>query len=465
MRIQYRVAVFVCLFAIAGGILLWHPIPGIGQIVTPTATPTPVSTAIFVPSANPLAHTIYSKIDARGVELTARRTSNSKTFLDGRTYVLDIFEGPIHYYDHGWQDINTAFDARGEIHSAPYDLEVYLTGMPGFHMTSKTAGEYIVRLDKAVSASPRATTPIIEGSTIMWPNLFTDTDVVIEAQSGRVTMYRIIKSDKAPLIYDVMITELQSGLRLRDIPTATDANWQQLKMETEKIDGGRRETLKLEPVAGELEPISYPITDSTTIDEDVPAGADDCTVYTGSKAFVNDTDYHSAGNRDSSTNGFMGSAQRFTTVAVPNSATIDTAYLTYQSNGSLSTTTCNTVIDGEDVDDATQITNQGDWEGRDRTTANVAWNNIGAWTGGSDYNSPEIKTVIQEIVDRDGWASGNAMQLFWSDYEGQGSDADARRDAKSYDKDSSNCPKLHIEYTEGATPTPTPTPGAAPQIF
>lgn len=42
------------------------------------------------------------------------------------------------------------------------------------------------------------------------------------------------------------------------------------------------------------------------------------------------------------------------------------------------------------------------------TTATVAWT-PGAWTTGVRQDSPELKTILQEIVNQPGWVSGNAV--------------------------------------------------------
>ncbi len=52
--------------------------------------------------------------------------------------------------------------------------------------------------------------------------------------------------------------------------------------------------------------------------------------------------------------------------------------------------------------------------------------------------TPDLSTIMQEIVDRDGWQSGNAMAFM---VEGTG-----RRTAVSYNGDSAKAPKLYVRY-------------------
>ena len=141
-----------------------------------------------------------------------------------------------------------------------------------------------------------------------------------------------------------------------------------------------------------------------------------------------------------------GTGQRFLNVTIPKGATIVTAYLTFTCRGSTSADTVNSKIKGEAADNAATFVNEADFLTRSWTTAVVSWNAIPAWTLDTEYNSPEIKTIIQEIVNRAGWASGNAMVLLWEDFDGN-TVGTADRRPYSYDGSTTKCAKLHIEYT------------------
>jgi hypothetical protein len=144
----------------------------------------------------------------------------------------------------------------------------------------------------------------------------------------------------------------------------------------------------------------------------------------------------------------MGGGMRFTNVTIPQGASITAAYLTLRSRYTTSVTVVNSRIKGEAADNAATFSTEADFNGRARTTASVDWDNIPAWTNGVDYNSPGIKTIIQEIVNRSGWASGNALVIFWDDFDDRSTHAnDACRLAKCYAQGAATAPKLHIEYT------------------
>ena len=144
----------------------------------------------------------------------------------------------------------------------------------------------------------------------------------------------------------------------------------------------------------------------------------------------------------------MGAGARFKNILIVNGATITEAHLTLRCNSSTSGTVVNSRVSAEDVDDAITFADDADafdtrWAAR--TTARVDWDAIPAWTSGVDYDSPDIKTVIKEIVDRGGWASGQDIVIFWEDFEQRSTEATSCfRQAFSYDGSAEFAPKLVI---------------------
>lgn len=159
-----------------------------------------------------------------------------------------------------------------------------------------------------------------------------------------------------------------------------------------------------------------------------------------------------AGRYDSS-NYQYGMGLRFNNVTIPKSATISSAYLTLTASSSYSGSGCYTRIRAENVDNATTfIDNSGTFDVRwaNSTTAVVDWDTIPSWTAGSIYNSPEIKTVVQEVINRAGWSSGNSIVIFWEDFDFRSVNAaNNLRAAVSYDGTALLSPKLYIDYVTG----------------
>jgi len=136
----------------------------------------------------------------------------------------------------------------------------------------------------------------------------------------------------------------------------------------------------------------------------------------------------------------------FTAVNVPQGATITAAKLTFIAAQNVSGTTANARIYAEAADGpAASFTNKADYEARiaNLTTEYVDWSSIGAWTQESSYDTPDITDVIQEIVDRAGWVSGNNITVFIKD---NASSTSAYRQPDSYDY-GSKFPVLSVTYS------------------
>jgi hypothetical protein len=148
---------------------------------------------------------------------------------------------------------------------------------------------------------------------------------------------------------------------------------------------------------------------------------------------------------------------RFTSVAVPRGATITRAYLQFEADEAQSELT-NLAIQGQAADNAAVFgTASGNISTRARTVASVAWSPP-AWglvsEAGPNQRTPELATVVQEIINRTGWASGNALALIIT---GSG-----HRTARAYEGKPTGTPLLHIEYDNG--PPQPPTNATAPTI-
>lgn len=71
-------------------------------------------------------------------------------------------------------------------------------------------------------------------------------------------------------------------------------------------------------------------------------------------------------------------------------------------------------------DDAANPTNLSTAQAKVLTTAYVDWT-PGAWTGGTPVAGPDISAVIQEVINRSGWASGNHLAVVISNIGAIGS--------------------------------------------
>ena len=143
---------------------------------------------------------------------------------------------------------------------------------------------------------------------------------------------------------------------------------------------------------------------------------------------------------------------RFNGIGIPKGSLITSAYVQFKVDEPDSETT-NLVIEAEAVDNALEFVNQsGNISGRSRTNAQANWT-PGPWLtvgeAGLDQRTPELAPLIQEVVSRSGWVSGNSIAIIIT---GSGV-----RTAESYNGDSSGAPLIHVEYTQGSVPTAIPT--------
>lgn len=189
----------------------------------------------------------------------------------------------------------------------------------------------------------------------------------------------------------------------------------------------------------------------------VNADTDDCTVYWNGSAWV--FSYTSNYVYVGQTIGIekMGAGLRFSSAAIPTGSTINTANLTITCKQASSTTTVNGVVTGDLESNAATFHTLADYQARRGTivggadnnkitTANVSWNNIGAWSVNGTYSSPDIKSVIQEIVNQAGWSSSSPIVLFLDDHAGT-STMNSYRTGHAYGSNATMAAELNIDYT------------------
>jgi SdiA-regulated protein len=137
---------------------------------------------------------------------------------------------------------------------------------------------------------------------------------------------------------------------------------------------------------------------------------------------------------------------RFDNVTIERGAPIAAAWVQFQAKETQSEATT-LLIQGQAADQAATFTStSGNISGRPRTSAEVSWTPP-AWPSvgetGANERTPELKSVIQEIVNRPAWASRNALALIIS---GTG-----HRTARSFEGSAAGAALLHIEVA--APPT------------
>jgi len=184
--------------------------------------------------------------------------------------------------------------------------------------------------------------------------------------------------------------------------------------------------------------VSSPSGGGTTLNVPIAASSDDAEEAGGATKtmFLNSGDLEMV--RDNGADQTVG--LRFAGVAVPPGATITNAYVQFTTQATGATAVTSLTIKGEAADNpGTFTTTLGNISARATTSAVVGWS-VPIWTSvgaaGQDQRTPNLATVVQQLVSRPGWTNGNAIVLIIT---GTG-----RRVAHTFD---SGVPAvLHVEY-------------------
>lgn len=141
---------------------------------------------------------------------------------------------------------------------------------------------------------------------------------------------------------------------------------------------------------------------------------------------------------DPSSHSYMCTGLRFPTVNIAIGSTVSAASVTvYCADYQL----MNARIYGNDVDNAVNFLSDQNIISRTRTSAYVTWSatlTLGTWE-----TKTGLEGIIQEIIDRAGWSSGNAVVLLFIAIVA----ATKRCNLYSYDKSSTYKARLAITWT------------------
>ncbi|HEX6812622.1 MAG TPA: hypothetical protein VF384_13430 [Planctomycetota bacterium] len=132
---------------------------------------------------------------------------------------------------------------------------------------------------------------------------------------------------------------------------------------------------------------------------------------------------------------------RFTNIAIPPGAVITSAYVQFTAKDARSAPT-QLAIAGQAADNAaTFLTTANSISSRPRTAATVGWAPA-PWTianeAGPNQRTPNLASIVQEITNRSGWVSGNAMVFVIT---GTGC-----RNASAYDQSPAVAAQLIVNY-------------------
>ncbi|MDZ7845787.1 MAG: DUF839 domain-containing protein [Owenweeksia sp.] len=150
---------------------------------------------------------------------------------------------------------------------------------------------------------------------------------------------------------------------------------------------------------------------------------------------------------------------RFANLTIPPGSIIQSANVQFTVDEVTTSGNVDILIAVEDADDASAITTTANDLASRNYTDSIIWTAVPGWasnnTAGPDQQTPDISSLLQQVVNRSGWASGNAVLVGMVDpavlnvpgYSGN----TGKRTAQSHDKSASDGPKLVVTYIPPAT--------------
>jgi PKD repeat protein len=194
--------------------------------------------------------------------------------------------------------------------------------------------------------------------------------------------------------------------------------------------------------------IGEPVVADGVIDRQISNGNDDV-----EEELLSGTVYFASSDielgDDPAFNGSQTVGLRFLNLDIPQGANIDAATLQFVVDETGSGAT-DVEIGAHAIDNAPAFANStGDVTSRPLTANTVLWS-IPAWGSvGAVKQSPDISSVVQEVVDRPGWAANNSIAVIIG---GSGT-----RTAESFEGSAGLAPLLHVEYSLGTPSNAAPT--------
>ncbi len=135
-------------------------------------------------------------------------------------------------------------------------------------------------------------------------------------------------------------------------------------------------------------------------------------------------------------------------MTIPKPATIDSAVVQLNAKETANDS-MQSKLHAHAADSPSDFSSDATLNERTRTTASTVWAAVN--TGLGWQTSPSIVAVIQEIVDRGGWSSGNALVVVAIVVA---TNPERPFVSESYDTHTSLAPKLDVDYTATGSGTP-----------
>ncbi len=364
------------------------------------------------------------------------RTMRSKTFAvaPGKRKLVQTI-GPLHWWDGDWQDIDLEPvrqpDGMWRVDQAAYKLIVDPTTATLRHESRETGLRARVGL-KAIGRQPvTLPEPTVEDGRILWPEVVEGIDIELVLRPKGAEWFKTIKSPDAPHEFTWTV-ERQEGFpaeRIRLETAGVDAAKDTLRMshavENERTDRGWIKFDQTEAFERQVSRIvdrrtrrrdwfddpAYPVRVDQDISEPIVATTDDARSFNGwgnytTQSLVQTNVHSGRAGRATWTSGttVWNAGVRFQGVAIAQGSTIDLATLKLFERGTFASTATGRIY-GADVDDVGVWGVGNEPKNITKTTASTAISTA----NDAQYNDFDVTAVVQEIINRGGWVSGNDL--------------------------------------------------------
>ncbi|RZS93362.1 InlB B-repeat-containing protein [Aquimarina brevivitae] len=198
-----------------------------------------------------------------------------------------------------------------------------------------------------------------------------------------------------------------------------------------------------------------PVDEPNTVEVAITQGSDDVEEDKNGNIYSNSSDlelvYDSYNNFSYQVIGL-----RFRGVAIPQNATITNAYLQFTADESNSAG-ASLEISLHNSGNSPAFTTSNNVSGRNTFAQRVLWS-PSSWSSGqsgSAQRSPDLRTMVQSLVNRSDWSSGNDLSFV---IKGSGvslSNTSAKRVADSYEGGSSRAARLFVTYVVDKSNSPS----------
>lgn len=125
---------------------------------------------------------------------------------------------------------------------------------------------------------------------------------------------------------------------------------------------------------------------------------------------------------------------RFQNITIPQGATIDSAFIILNCHeAKTADDTAKITIYADASANAPTFTEDSLITDRTATSAEVEWEVTTAWEIWTDYSTPDLKSIVQEMVNLSDWTSGNSIAFIATSENLGASDYDNAREFESYE--------------------------------